>query len=590
MAETQDPSPDKKSGCGLLSAVFGKKGGGIWLRRGTSTGSIPTIVPAADTDKPPHSLGKSPSFTKRKKNSDESRIQNTNKSLMNGSYQRPSIHPHQHLKIPPPLHHMNNQIVKEHPTAIIARTAATTEEAATTTNNLNGKKVLKEAISISGELESMINDHQKNTVNNHLVRASSGNVMLYGNLGNLRQQQGDYEVVNTMTKAQNGRYPNNSLMGNVVTTGYHSQTPPTSLCRALSTRMDPEQLKIMGNEDYKNGNFAEALALYEAAIAIDPTKASYRSNKSAALTALGRILDAVFECREAIRIEPNYHRAHHRLANLYLRLGDVEKSIYHYKHAGPEADHVDISKAKALQLYLNKCTEARRMRDWNTLIKETDAAISSGADSAPHIYALQAEALMKQNKHQEADEAMNRSPNIDADTCTKFFGPIGSANIFTVRSQVDMAMGRFDEALAVAQRATILDSNNREANTAMRKARAVATARGKGNQLFKAGKFQEASAAYGEGLVHDPHNSVLLCNRAACLSKLGQFQKAVEDCTSALNVRPAYAKARLRRADCYSKLENWEASKADYEILHKKSPNDEEVSQRLLEVKARMRK
>lgn len=112
-------------------------------------------------------------------------------------------------------------------------------------------------------------------------------------------------------------------MGNVVKSSYRERKPNEeqsgSLCRAISTRMDPESLKIMGNEDYKNGRFAEALALYEAAISIDPNKASYRSNKSAALTALGRLLEAVFECREAIRIEPHYHRAHHRLASLYLR-------------------------------------------------------------------------------------------------------------------------------------------------------------------------------------------------------------------------------------------------------------------------------
>lgn len=83
--------------------------------------------------------------------------------------------------------------------------------------------------------------------------------------------------------------------------------------------MDPETLKTMGNEDYKNGNYVEALALYDAAIAIDPKKAAYRSNKSAALAALGRILEAVFECKEAIRLEPHYHKAQHRLAYLYLR-------------------------------------------------------------------------------------------------------------------------------------------------------------------------------------------------------------------------------------------------------------------------------
>ena len=88
----------------------------------------------------------------------------------------------------------------------------------------------------------------------------------------------------------------------------------------------------------------------------------------------------------------------------------------------------------------------------------------------------------------------------------------------------------------------------------MRKARAMAAARSNGNNLFKASKFSEACAAYGEGLEHDPCNSVLLCNRAACRSKLGQFKEAVEDCTAALNLRPSYSKARLRRADCNAKV------------------------------------
>ncbi|KAF2284055.1 hypothetical protein GH714_018635 [Hevea brasiliensis] len=455
----------------------------------------------------------------------------------------------------------------------------------------------------------MIADHQKTKGDSTLVRASSSNVMLFGNLGNLRQSGGNggggntnsYNVLDYLPKPAreenpmpNGKYPN-SVMGNVVKKQHEEQKPGAeqpggSLCRALSTRMDPEQLKIMGNEDYKNGNFAEALALYDAAISIDPNKASYRSNKSAALTALGRLLEAVFECREALRIDPHYHRAHLRLANLYLRLGDGEKTIYHYKLSGPEVDHVDIAKAKGLQIHLNKCTEARRLRDWNTLIKETKAAISSGADSALLIYALQAEALIKLHRHQEADEVLKKGPNFQDDECTKYFGPIGNANLLMVRAQVDMAVGRFEEALAAAQRATRLDSNNKEANMVMKKARAVAAARSTGNQLFKAAKFYEASNAYGEGLEHDPYNSVLLCNRAACRSKLGQYEKAVEDCNGALNMRPNYSKARLRRADCYAKLEKWEASIQDYEILHKEAPDDEEVGKGLLEAKAQLKK
>lgn len=67
------------------------------------------------------------------------------------------------------------------------------------------------------------------------------------------------------------------------------------------------------------------------------------------------------------------------------RLGETDKALYHYKQAGPDADPDEIVKAKTLQVYLNKCTEARRFGDWITLITATNNAISSGADSAPQV-------------------------------------------------------------------------------------------------------------------------------------------------------------------------------------------------------------
>ncbi|XP_022752278.1 inactive TPR repeat-containing thioredoxin TTL3-like [Durio zibethinus] len=576
-------SLEKKSGCGILNAVFWKRN--FWLRKSTSTGSLPikdkTNVKTANSN------------TKR-------RLGGSNEASFSANPPKPCTKPSpNHPKLPGV--HQQNQVRKP------------PDEATRTTPNQgyvnHGRMVPKEAVSISGELESMIVDHQKTKGNSNLVRASSSNMMLYGNLGNLMRQPGgggggggntnSYNFFDQLpmtareaASTPNGKYPN-SVMGNVVKKPVEEkrmEEQPVSLCRALSTRMDPETLKIMGNEDYKNGNFAKALALYEAAIAIDPNKASYRSNKSAALAALGRIVEAVFECREAIRIEPHYHRAHHRLANLYLRLGEVEKAIYHYKHASLKADRDDIAKAKTLQTHLNKCTEAKRLRDWNTLLKETDSTINAGADSAPQIYALKAEALLKLHRHQEADEALLQSPNFDGDYCNKYFGPIGNANLLVVRAQVDMAAGRFDDALAAIQRAVRLDSNSKEANCVMRKARAVAAARSNGNEHFKGSKFSEACVAYGEGLDHDPHNSVLLCNRAACRSKLGHFEKAIEDCTHALNVRPGYSKARLRRADCNSKLGKWEASIQDYKILQRQTPDNEEVKRGLSHAQMQLRK
>lgn len=113
---------------------------------------------------------------------------------------------------------------------------------------------------------------------------------------------------------------------------------------------------------------------------------------------------------------------------------------------------------------------------------------------------------------------------------------------------------RFENAASTARLAATLDPSNKEIASFARKAHTVAATRSNGNELFKASNFHEACTAYSEGLEHEPMNAILLCNRAACRSRLGQLEKAVEDCNASLKLRPNYGKARLRRADCNYKV------------------------------------
>lgn len=205
---------------------------------------------------------------------------------------------------------------------------------------------------LAAELDKMIHDRHKVKAGNGLVRATSGNMMIHGSLGNLGGHMPNRFANVNETNHQGGQYPNrnsnaanpvnqqgginsnrssnsNSSNGNGVArsvalpieSALAQEEPETKpeLCRALSKQLSAEELKEMGNEEYKQGRYAEALALYDRAIIMDSKKAAYWSNKAAALTGLGRLLDAVTECKEAVRIDPSYHRAHHRLANLYLR-------------------------------------------------------------------------------------------------------------------------------------------------------------------------------------------------------------------------------------------------------------------------------
>ncbi|KAL2339896.1 hypothetical protein Fmac_007836 [Flemingia macrophylla] len=380
-------------------------------------------------------------------------------------------------------------------------------------------------------------------------------------------------------------YNSKGVMGNIMR---KSSDEVAQFRSPRNNRVDPEVLKSMGNEAYKQGRFKEALALYDRAIALDSNKATYHCNKSAALIGLGWFLQAIAECEEAIRLEPSYERAHNRLATIYFRLGEAEKAL-NLNETTPFVDSELAFQAQALQNHLSRCNEARKVKDWKAVLEETQAVISLGADSAPLVYSLQTEALLKLLRHQEAYATYEKMPKFDLKCCNKLFGPARSAYLFMIGAQMYLAAGRFDDAVNAAQQAAKLDPSNSEVNSVVRRTRAVTSARMSGNLLFKASKFTEACAVYNEGLEHDLYNSVLLCNRAACRSKLGQFEKAIEDCNVALTVQPSYSKARLRRADCNAKLERWEAAIQDYEMLLREKPGDEEVARALFETQLQLK-
>ncbi|KAG2654124.1 inactive TPR repeat-containing thioredoxin TTL3-like [Panicum virgatum] len=466
-------------------------------------------------------------------------------------------------------------------------------------NGVGGARTSAEPASeytgMAAELDKMILDHQRVKGTTQLVRATSGNMMLHRNLGNLNAGAGGASARSSVERgakmANERKAPNGyafSGMGNIVK---EAKPAGGDLCRALSHRTDPEKLKEMGNEEYRQGHYTEAVALYDQAIMMDARRPAYWSNKAAALAALGRLIEAVGDCKEAVRIDPSYERAHHRLGGLYLRLGEPDRAIYHFKQSSKESTGADVCRAQSVKSRIAKSSDARRLKDWITVLQEAQAAVSDGADCAPQVLALQAEALLRLQRHDEADAVFSGAgaPRFGVDESTKFFGTFGHAYVLIVRVQVDMAAGRFDDAVATAQTACQLDPSNREVTNVQRRAKAAAAARLRGNDLFKAAKFAEACHAYGEGLDREPGNAVLLCNRAACHAKLGRHEKAVEDCSAALTVRPSYSKARLRRADCNVKLERWVASLRDYQVLIQELPENEDVKKALSEVEAKLK-
>lgn len=469
-------------------------------------------------------------------------------------------------------------------------TTSSSSCSSSTTNNLTVTKAVRLQHSSGEESDSACELNRTSTNHNQatgVLRASSGNILQLAQMGSLRQQVNGNS---TMAKYLPGITTTKALEFNVTMGNILRRSSDEIRFQGPMNKLDSEELKLMGNEKYKQGKYEEALALYDQAIAMDSNRAAYRSNKSAALTGLGRVLEAVLECREAVRIDPSYQRAHHRLATLYFRLGHAEEALQHFTLSGCLANLKDITQTKALQTCLSRCTDAKEVQDWGTVFRQTQNALLIGANSALQIYALQAQALLNLRRHDEAYEALKRGPKFDMDSYTQLFGQGNSTNLYLIKAQVYMATGWFEDAITAAQSAAQLNPNNKDVKEMVTRTRSVAVARSKGNKFFKELKFSEACSTYSEGLEYDPYNSVLLCNRAACRSKLGQFEKALEDCTLALNLQPSYSKARLRRAHCNAKMEKWKASIQDYEMLIREKPGDEEVGHALFEAQIQLKK
>ncbi|KAM1256820.1 hypothetical protein ACFX2I_030877 [Malus domestica] len=365
------------------------------------------------------------------------------------------------------------------------------------------------------------------------------------------------------------------------------------LLKRTTVSVDPEEVKRAGNEQYRRGHFAEALSLYDQAIALSPANAAYRSNRAAALTGLGRLTEAVRECEEAVRLDPSYGRAHQRLGSLFLRLGQIENARRHLCFPGLQPDPAELQKLQAVEKHLKRCTDSRRVGDWRSVLRECDSTIASGADSSPQLSMCRAEALLKLHQIDDAESVVLNTPRLDTHSDlsqSKFFGMLSEAYTNFVLAQIELAFGRFENAVTAAEKAGQIDSRNIEAAVLLSNVRLVMRARARGNDLFKSERFTEACAAYGEGLRLDPSNSVLYCNRAACWFKLGMWERSIEDCNQALCIKHNYTKALLRRAASNSKLERWIEALKDYEVLRRLLPDDNEVAESLFHAQIALKK
>uniref|UniRef100_G3QCN9 Tetratricopeptide repeat domain 1 n=2 Tax=Gasterosteus aculeatus aculeatus TaxID=481459 RepID=G3QCN9_GASAC len=103
----------------------------------------------------------------------------------------------------------------------------------------------------------------------------------------------------------------------------------------------------------------------------------------------------------------------------------------------------------------------------------------------------------------------------------------------------------------------------------------------KGNSQFKAGDWLEAEQSYTDALVSCPvcfsrERAVVFSNRAAARLHL---DKAIADCSRAIELNPDYVRALQRRAELYEQTEKLDEALEDYKKVLNLDPTQTSASQ-----------
>uniref|UniRef100_A0ABM5G5V8 Mitochondrial import receptor subunit TOM34 isoform X1 n=1 Tax=Pogona vitticeps TaxID=103695 RepID=A0ABM5G5V8_9SAUR len=265
-------------------------------------------------------------------------------------------------------------------------------------------------------------------------------------------------------------------------------------------------LKQAGNEQFRNGQYSQAAALYGRALELleaagdvnAEEKSILYSNRAACYLKDGNCSLCIKDCSDALELVPFGIKPLLRRAAAYEALERYSLAYVDYK----TVLQVDCS-VQAAHDGINRMTKALLEKDgfqWRQKLPPIPAVPVS------------------------AQRRWEPPPSGNQETTTRS----KAKDTATVRKQVPIA--------AATEQANALKLE--------------------GNEFVKKGNYKKAVEKYTESLKLHKLESTTYTNRALCYLTLKQYKEAIQDCSEALKIDPKNIKAFYRRAQAYKQLKN----------------------------------
>ncbi|MFB6519644.1 tetratricopeptide repeat protein [Streptomyces sp. NPDC056401] len=342
------------------------------------------------------------------------------------------------------------------------------------------------------------------------------------------------------------------------------------LARAgFDTEDRADTLTLRGRDHRYAEDFADALADYTQAIALNPRSQPAYAGRAATHVLTGSYEEAIADNTTIIELEPRDVPSLVNRGMLYLQSG---------RHNESQADcdrAVEVSPDDPWARTGRGNTLHARGR-YEEALADFDRALTAQAKVDPYTLVNRAKTLASLGRPEEALADLSRALELSPDY----------AWALTSRAFIHRDLGRYEEALAdigrtiellpreaqpVVDRADILRSARRDEEALVGYTRAVELdpfhGRGfarRGELLLSQARYDEAVADLDRALAHEPDDSLTLFLRATAWSQLGDFERALADWDHVHTISPENGWAVRRRGDHRRALGSYEEALADY--------------------------
>ncbi|MCO5599184.1 hypothetical protein L7F22_053284 [Adiantum nelumboides] len=372
-----------------------------------------------------------------------------------------------------------------------------------------------------------------------------------------------------------------------------------------------ESWRLRGNQAYGNGDFPKAEEYYSrGASSVSPDETSQScirasmlcySNRAATRMAVGRMREALADCKRAMVVDPSFLRVRLRAASCHLALGESKAAADMFKEClkyAKESSKPDakilaeamegVKKSQQLDEYSERALELLQKQtsmDSTSALQLLNEALSISSFSEP-LHELKAQVLLSLRRYEECLQfceqtlpAAERShgsavhdKNQDAylkEACQS--NENGHLKLWRWRLSAKALyhLGKLEDSLELlVKHDEVLSgcpidkaTNSESLAPFMENLHDLLRHKAAGNEAFQLGKHAEAVEHYTAALACNgdsrPFNAVCFCNRAAASQALGHIADAIADCSRAIALDAVYPKALSRRATLHEMIRDY---------------------------------